>query len=157
MHILINFEDVIFLTLIFSCRYFCSEVAQKNDDFLWHFALSVPIYTHFTSPIRRYPDILVHRVLAAALKLATPPTRKPEELQKIATRCNVQKYNAKLAGEDSTNLYFMHYVKAHEVVTMRAVITELINVDHIEIMLMATGIKIKIFFGGVSWFALSND
>lgn len=137
---------------IFPCRYFCSEVAQKHDDFLWHFALSIPIYTHFTSPIRRYPDIMVHRVLAAALKLAAPPTRKPDELQKIATRCNVQKYNAKLAGEDSTNLYFLHYVKNREVVTMHAVITELINVDHVEIMLMATGAKIKIFFGNVSWF-----
>lgn len=41
-------------------RYFCSDMAKKEEDF-WHYALSIPIYTHFTSPIRRYADILVHR------------------------------------------------------------------------------------------------
>lgn len=53
-------------------QYFCS--GQLAQDEWHHYGLAAPIYTHFTSPIRRYADVCVHRLLGAAIGVAPLPT-----------------------------------------------------------------------------------
>eukprot|EP00250_Pteridium_aquilinum_P019126 c24308_g1_i2 orf=246-4160(+) len=48
-------------------KYFSTGELKNEEDWA-HYALATPFYTHFTSPIRRYPDIIVHRTLLAALE-----------------------------------------------------------------------------------------
>lgn len=52
--------------------YFCSADFDARE--FYHYGLAAPFYTHFTSPIRRYADVLVHRLLAAAIDLEPLPT-----------------------------------------------------------------------------------
>jgi ribonuclease R len=60
--------------------------ARYSTDNVGHFALAAGSYTHFTSPIRRYPDLMVHRLLWAVV--AGNATPGETELQAIAEQCS---------------------------------------------------------------------
>ena len=52
-----------------------AKYSEKNEG---HFALAAPAYTHFTSPIRRYPDLIVHRIVKTLLAEGADPFGKAE-------------------------------------------------------------------------------
>ncbi|XP_074564795.1 DIS3-like exonuclease 2 isoform X2 [Curcuma longa] len=51
-----------------TASYVCSRDFKGKEDEWAHYGLSFPHFTHFTSPLRRYPDIVVHRTLSAILE-----------------------------------------------------------------------------------------
>jgi exoribonuclease R len=54
-----------FLTCLQCAKYMCINDAKPEE--YQHFGLNFPLYTHFTSPIRRYADLLVHRLVTLTL------------------------------------------------------------------------------------------
>ncbi|KAF2189611.1 cell wall biogenesis protein phosphatase Ssd1 [Zopfia rhizophila CBS 207.26] len=70
-----------------------------------HYALNLPLYTHFTNPSRRYADIIVHRQLEAVLSSgAIEFTEDIEALAKTAEMCNTKKDSAHSAQEQSVHI-----------------------------------------------------
>ena len=80
-----------------------------------HFGLALARYAHFTSPIRRYADLLVHRGLIRALKLGDDglTEREVEELDKIGEQISNTERRAMAAERDSTDRYMASYLADH--------------------------------------------
>lgn len=71
--------------------YICSGELKDSESYWSHFALAVPFYTHFTSPLRRYPDIVVHRTLAAVLEAEEMYLNHPRTLEKASEGKGMQR------------------------------------------------------------------
>lgn len=80
-----------------------------------HFGLALPKYAHFTSPIRRYSDLLVHRGLIKALGLGNDGLTAAEvdDMEAIGERISNTERRAMAAERDSTDRYMASYLADH--------------------------------------------
>lgn len=86
-----------------------AEYTVENQG---HFGLALKAYTHFTSPIRRYPDLLVHRALLAGLKLGSI-NEPEEELKELARQCSKLERLAQDAEHDIGAFKKLEYISDH--------------------------------------------
>lgn len=126
-------------------RYFCTGILEHEKMFS-HYALNVPLYTHFTSPIRRYADVLVHRLLAAAVDPARydVPARSKEDLQRIADHCNDKKQTAKTCSDVSGELYLALFVRQVKEMVEEGMVIGVLN-RSVDVMVLRLGVIKRVY------------
>ena len=81
--------------------------AKYSTNNIGHFGLGFADYTHFTSPIRRYPDIIVHRLLNSLL---SNKTIKQQNLESICIHCSRMEETATKAERSSIKMMQVKYM-----------------------------------------------
>jgi len=82
--------------------------AVYSPENIGHFGLHFSDYTHFTSPIRRYPDVIVHRLLKKYAEGGTSYTY--DELTQLGQHCSEMEKSAQNAERDSIKLKQVEYL-----------------------------------------------
>ena len=96
--------------------------AKYSDENIGHFGLASDSYTHFTSPIRRYPDLIVHRILKASISRKPEPAVPPAQLEAIATESSERERLADQAERELFDWKKMLLIEQHLGDTFEAII-----------------------------------
>lgn len=80
-----------------------------------HFGLAIDYYSHFTSPIRRYPDLMIHRIINEVVSEGTLSKKRISELEKklhqVSEHSSLQERSAMEAERDSVELKKLEFMK----------------------------------------------
>uniref|UniRef100_A0A5K3FB24 RNB domain-containing protein n=3 Tax=Mesocestoides corti TaxID=53468 RepID=A0A5K3FB24_MESCO len=142
-------------------EYYCLGAVSKTA-YIRHYALNMEKYTHFTSPIRRYADVIVHRQLASILAVNSEKANcmdianayrstcisevlnKPDELAAIADYCNARKQDARRASDESAEVFFTVFVKECGPLTEACSVVSVFN-HSFDVLLLSTGIVKRVY------------
>ncbi|KAL3314268.1 DIS3-like exonuclease 2 [Cichlidogyrus casuarinus] len=156
-------------------EYICMCGADPDDFYTHHYALNMRFYTHFTSPIRRFADVIVHRQLAKTLmedavqenkyELAewwastTYKDVKIEQLKSWADNCNVRRTEAREASEESADLFYTLFIKSLESTTELCSVVGVLD-QSIDVLILSNGIRKRVYLkelGLVSYDHVPSD
>lgn len=84
--------------------------AEYSPVEIGHYALSVSNYCHFTSPIRRYPDLTIHRIIDKLIDGGKYKGPNAEQLAKLGLHCSTTERRAEKAERELTKLKLLQYM-----------------------------------------------
>ncbi len=108
--------------------------AIYDGENIGHFGLALEAYAHFTSPIRRYPDLVVHRAIKALLK-KLPPKQKvsgakaytTEEIEQLGEQCSMTERRADDATRDVADWLKCEFMQDHVGDSFEGVVSSVTN------------------------------
>lgn len=93
-------------------KYLCVE--DLDPSAYSHYGLNFPVYTHFTSPIRRYADLLVHRLTTLSLQYKEETSKVIQQIDytTFAAQCTEKSMNAKNASKACQRFFHCLMIKS---------------------------------------------
>ena len=106
--------------------------AVYQPDNIGHFGLALSAYAHFTSPIRRYPDLVVHRAIKAVLKAQGQQTSgeyaySDDEVDQLGEQCSTTERRADDATREVADWLKCEYMQDHVGMEFNGVISSVTN------------------------------
>ncbi|VDK38202.1 unnamed protein product [Taenia asiatica] len=148
-------------------EYYClgavpDQSANSAPFYTSHYALNMTNYTHFTSPIRRYADLIVHRQLALILATASEKANslevakayratctakvlaRPDQLAALADHCNARKLDSRRASEESVEVFFTVFVKECGPLTEACSVVSVLK-NAFDVLILSTGLMKRVY------------
>jgi ribonuclease R len=102
------------------------QKARYSNEHVWHFGLAAGYYSHFTSPIRRYPDLIIHRIMKEYLHGDFNDIRNEHYaalLPDVTRQCSERERNAEEAERDCDDLKKAEYMQQYIMETFTGIVS----------------------------------